>query len=665
MTVLYSGESSLSLHCSDVDAVYMDKNSQHYTEYKNKQEAHFKYFKAIKSQPFRFERLESQEENTQRSKMLFNTRNKVATTVKRHRLKNYMRAMVPYMDVDQKAYWRQLFCQLLIAEIYEYNFYCALNRKQLLAGKVADLEYYVAQIKYIDGINSLEATEPSLIWTNDKLGLKCAPGIKEYVNQWFSGESQSFEEAPNAATRSWLDYLNWYRLYWVWAGGSGGLLGSILDLEPMKKWLGRDTASKRLESVSPYTGLASWEGYVLRFGLHGFLMGKHTLWHPWLSEEEKDVDWQTRFLAQADQRKHRMLNDLAWGYVNFASMYWYTSSISPYLGMIGAAINVLLMAFDLGMAHLKLHEQNERYSRARIRILEKIEQVKLQGITPGRERLLMALHDELCILEINWRYEKKELEFVRLSAFLFTPVMALIFAFILPTLFPAIAFSAALISGLVFIGCLASVLLTAWETQYCAQLEIEKRNELQEGALQKLKQIQQMHGIISSKEAQLTPEELNQLRLCHLEHKRLMLECESMKAEQSHIFNKMLHSVLVQLLFPAVVLGCLFLPIVPALIIIIGALLLALTTRACLESKAPKTMDEFSNNGTKDFKAIDLTKEEAANPRQSLYLLPGYKNDYEVIEENKSSSILGKYGLFTTTHAFVENIDVPSIKCAI
>lgn len=668
MITLYSEHDPLSLRCDDVDSLYSSDdaakqlNNTSEDKREQKQKFHEDTFKSIKSDSYLFERSHDDEINIARSEALFNTRHKDAASIKRYRLNNYVSSMVRYMDKGQRAYWRQLFCQLLIAEIYEYNFYTSLDRKQVLTEKKRELDYYVKQIRFIDSFTDPKSTQPLKLWdSNDCLNILNTGDIPTFLAQWFDDTKSDFENAPNASTLLWLDEFNWYRLYWVWAGGAGGFLGSILDLEPFRSWPSHDRASKRLESPSPYCGIASWAGYVLRFCLHALLMSKHTVFNPWMSKEEQDVNWWTRFLAQFQQRKHRMLNDIAWGWVNYASMYWYTGSISPFLGAIGGVINVLLMVFDLTMAHIKLVEQQERYDRAKAAILEKMDFIKQQYTSEANQRLLVGLQDELNILEINWKYEQKELQFTRLSALLFTPAMALIFAFILPALFPTFVFSSILISQLVFAGCLMSVVLTAWETFNGAQLGMDKRSELLQGTLNKLARIQQAHFALAHKEGSLTKSQQDQLRLYHLEHKRLMAECELLKAEKSHIFDKMLHSVLIQCLFPGVVFFSLFFPTIPALLCIASAILIAWGTRVLLDSREPKPIDEFSHN-TDTEAGITLTQEEQTNPKTDLFCLPGYSRDdicalaqssKDENKEQETSQSLGKYGLFTTSYPFV------------
>lgn len=591
----------------------------------------------------------SKEDNAD-SKKLFETRYKVASTVKKERLKPYMASSVAYMTAGERQYWQSLFSELFIADLYQYNFYCALDRKQLLSGMHDDLLYYKQQLKHLESFDKPEhAPKPTLWETNNRL---LETNIEGHLSpaEWCRHVMGKINTAWNAFLRDSLDELNWYRLYWVWAGGGGGFLGSLLELEPINHWAGHDSASDRLESPGAYCGYASWGLYATRLSLHLSLTAKHVIPNPFMSDVEKEVEWQTRFQAQVEQRYQRVGNDIAWGYVNYASTYWYTTSLSKSLGAWGGFINIALMSWDCLMAYITLSIEDKKFNGSKKAIEGKLHALAKLPDSDAKTRAMFALTQSLNILTINWKYDQKELRFVLYSAIAFIPVMALIFTPMFPVYIPALAvMSLALINQLIFIGCVASVLLTAYESYYCAHLSIDKSVELMAVAIEKMHEIEKLHQMLSHSSDTLAETDLNQLRQYHLEHKRLGHEINYFHEEQSHLKTKMKHSVSCQFAFPAVIFASLFMAFTPAVILVVSSLLVMFATRLMINANAPKERDEFANKEENGGDLLCLTKSEYNTPQKALFTFHQPKPSFN--SESKKRVSLGNYGLFSTHHS--------------
>ena len=518
---------------------------------------------------------------------LFDARKQLTSTIKLERIKQFIPAAIAYMSDAERDYWHSLFSELLVASLYQYNLDVCLDRKRELSDQQQNLAYYLLQLQRLEqkGVN-----RPVLV-QDDELSVQ-----NSYAQQWLADRWTAANTAPVSTTIDWMSDINWYRLYWVWTGGSGGFLGSILDLEPVKQLPGRDQASNRLESPGNTLGHCSWVLYSTRFLLNLGLMLKHTTAQlGQLNEDEQQVDAARRWQAQWDQRKFIMLNDLVWGWVNGSSFMWFTSSVSPAMGVIGGLLNVILMSFDVSMAMLDLSEQTRLYQdeseqlKARLAAsqqqlhqelatnqLANIEQVfalreylalqqrlgqgtlaneaalqaRLQALAKqlttvqiseipletcmkliALDRLQFSLQQDSNILDFQWHYKKLGLESTLSLAMWFVPAMVLMFANIFPVMLPALAFSAAMQANLIFIGCVMSVVLTAYEPYYTLQLEVDKHQVINQGLAQKqgdlLGEISMLWPEFKLLEDGMTAESehhallISNLNQCQLEYKRL------------------------------------------------------------------------------------------------------------------------------------------------
>jgi hypothetical protein len=655
--------------------------------------------------PFAFttEQLDQEiEEGMSLRTWLFRKRDPLLGSLKEARSKQFMVAALPYMNQDERSYWQSLYSELFIDALMEYNIYCILDRKQKIAAAEEKLNQLKSKLQKIDFFHQADAHFKSPILSSGDPSWTPVGYLGFSFGKWLIEQKDTAQVAPGRAFIEWLSELNWHRLYWVWAGGSGGLLGSTLDLEFFQQFSQTAEASRKLEAPGDICGYASWVLYAIRFTLESFFLLKHTVDNPFMTEEEKKLSFGDRLAYQWQQRKYSILNDLIWGWVNASSLYWYTSKISPAMGAVGGMLNIILMLFDVTMARLALIEGQQKFETTHKALSQKLEQVnaELQKILELSEfddfdallanlkaeqavkervrqllRLQSGLQQELDTLTFNWHYDKQKLQVTLSTAILFTFAMALMFAPIFPVMFPVLVLSAAAIANIVFVGCVLSVILTAYESFKQYQLDIEKTQKIISGIQQKKQAIEQKYQLYSAKESELGEADRNELRMMVLEYKRLMAEEQYQKAQISYIRQQQVHSLITQFTFPVVVLASLFLATPLTIAVIASFIALALATRALVEKFKPKEVDpdvimlsETEHNDPASF--FEALKNESGTKVNPSSIDEQNESEIKLAEQLKAGSVidesdgaiyvkanstpaLGRYGLFSTVESFV------------
>ena len=211
---------------------------------------------------------------------------------------------------------------------------------------------------------------------------------------------------------------------------------------------------------------------------------------------------------------------------------------------------------------------------------------------------------------------------------------------IFPVMFSSLVISATVINNLVLIGAVMSVLLTTFESYFDYQMDYKKTIALQGGVDSKIKILHQEFKDLINLNEKLSEKGKNQLRLFHLENKRLYVEGLELNAHMKFIKVQQIHSVISQLMFPAIVFGSLFVSAPLAIAIIASSIIIAIITRAMIVHKFKAAP---SNNSE-----IMLTKDEYDNPAMALFHNKNKANSIEqstVREQNNFS----RYGLFSTS----------------
>jgi hypothetical protein len=560
-------------------------------------------------------------------------RNQAVMAVKQERLKSFISAGIPYMNEGELRYWHAAVSEAYLLSLLNYNSMRLLDRKQQIKSALDDVNGCKKQLRLLDTRLNSDGPDyqagPFLSLGNEDWSPVYYMGFE--LGKWYQKQVDDILLAPNMATRDWASELNWHRLYWVWSGGNGGLLSCLYSLD---LFAGSSQANNRLEAPTSALGYASWILYFFRFSLEFSLLLKHTIPNQWMSEGERATPWQERFKTQWHQRKYILANDLVWGIVNLVTLYWLTSAVSSTMGVAGALLTVGLMMFDVTMAYLELAEEQCKFENEKINLQVKIKSLKEDKTIDStlKQTKLIALQEELRLLKFEWQYSQKKLNLNTYCSITFIPAMVLMFA---PVLFAGVL-TAPLCGTLMLIGALGSVIITAAQSGVELQYDIKKASVTLESIDNKMSSLKQRFQNLQQKATRLQPsaellsdDEVNELRLIHLEYKRLSAEKQYQSALKTFHSYKQINTVANQLLFPAVIFFALLTPALPVAIGLITAfVMLALVSRVWIKSYEPTPVNADE---------IALTKEEHDNPLTAdLYHLP----DDSLLEVGADSTML-------------------------
>lgn len=177
-----------------------------------------------------------------------------------------------------------------------------------------------------------------------------------YFAQYFATTLVNIADRKSKTIREAMTWFNDKRLYWVWGSS---LLKMTLDMIP-PDFFNASQAVDAVKAPDPYTGTISWALYYFRFSLNLFLLLKHTIRGPWMSEVEQQIPWTERFKTQWDQRKFTLLNDSIWATANLVCFFWLNGKYG--LGPWGDLLTLSLLLFDVSMAIWDFAEQSTKYN---------------------------------------------------------------------------------------------------------------------------------------------------------------------------------------------------------------------------------------------------------------------------------------------------------------
>lgn len=570
--------------------------------------------------------------------------------LKKQQLKAFIPKAISYMDEDELLYWQAIIAEAYVLSLFQYNFYKLLNRKQLFAESEANLLWYRQHLIRLTKALPREDCE------FDESDYQLLPSVYDpgfTVADWLRDQFGMLMQTPSVAMREWLSEMNWHRLYWVWAGGNGGLLSGILDLESVKSGIDKaGHAARNLDLPMEMLGYLSWALYFARLLINIGLFLKHTI-NPWMSEDEKAIPLEKRALMQWDQRKFIMLNDLVWGVINLVTIYWLTSNVSKQAGAWGGVLTIFLMLIDVAIAYWELSEKTTQYNNACSEIDKKIDSTrkkqdellaanaiqsmlqvlkvkqylllfakdeasakksateeviklaeKLDINTCNRllsmEKQLVSLREEKTLLDFDWKYEKKKLKANLICSSLFVPDLAMILVTCFPYFLHGMIISTAILSAFVVGGGVFAMLLTAGQTYYCKQQDINKLRE-------KLQAVDEKLAVISTQKGGL---DFNRQKKYELEETRLILEREYLTKKIRYERYNQIFSCSVQMLFPVLVLGSLFLSGPMTVLVIAAFIVLALTIKLSLMHMAPKEVNNELIGAAEQLSALDDSENE-------------------------------------------------------
>lgn len=223
-----------------------------------------------------------------------------------------------------------------------------------------------------------------------------------------------FGDATSETIINLMNDANERRLYWVWAGGNGGLLSSVITLMP--ETFGHKTqALKTLDLPTPALGYVSWIGYYARLAINLGLLLKHTLKGPWMEEAEYYYipAWE-RFTTQWQQRKFQILNDAVWATVNLVTFFWlYGSGL---LGYWGNVITAWLLLVDASLTIWRFLEESTTHNRQLKQFEDDLKTLKTQfnAETDDAQKVLLqehinALEKKTRQFKLDWQFKQYKL----------------------------------------------------------------------------------------------------------------------------------------------------------------------------------------------------------------------------------------------------------------
>lgn len=287
-------------------------------------------------------------------------------------LENTHEVLIDYMSPERKE---RLLRDLQIA----YLLLLTEKKYEQQHQKYENLKIYAEQIKrcqeLIDQLNYEKKCEeehrepsPEHDWFTDGYPVKYLTFI---LGQVVAGKIIAAMDRKTKTIKEAMGWFNEKRLYWVWGSQ---FLKTFIQLLP-DDFFNSAEASRTIRTPDPYTGCLSWGLYYFRFSLNLFLLLKHTISHPWMSDEEKKTPWTERFLTQWDQRKFTLLNDSIWATGNLICFFWLTGAT---LGAWGDALTLALLVFDITMTLWDYEEQKTKFNKEMLAYDTDIAELKLK-----------------------------------------------------------------------------------------------------------------------------------------------------------------------------------------------------------------------------------------------------------------------------------------------
>ncbi|HAT1781425.1 TPA: lpg2888 family Dot/Icm T4SS effector [Legionella pneumophila] len=414
-------------------------------------------------------------------------------------------------------------------------------------------------------------------------------------------------DSMDRKTKTIKESMGWFnekRLYWVWASS---LLKVILAALP-DDFFNVSQATDVVKAPDPYTGTLSWALYYFRFSLNMFLLLKHTISGPWMSEREKKTPWTERFLTQWDQRKFTLLNDSIWATGNLICFFWLTGKGA--LGTWGDVLTLALLVFDISMAIWDYEEQKTRHNKEMLAYEEDIKKLK-QLISkaeeePGKEdeklRIIKEYELQLQGLmraqkesERNWDLQKVSLY----AGIAYAVGLMLAFALLAAPFFPV---SGPALLAITITGAVLCLAFTVIYNGVKGGMEVYKAHcsakEAKEGYNNKI----ELFKLLLEKNPSLDD---NEKKFLFLEIKKLKAETEYQK--QMVVFQTMhlLRSVILESFIPAVVFASfVFLPLGIGFAVLGATIGVALATNLMINAAFKPAKNEVKAFDEKEYEAF-------------------------------------------------------------
>ncbi|MCW8445080.1 hypothetical protein OQJ05_13595 [Fluoribacter gormanii] len=385
--------------------------------------------------------------------------------------------------------------------------------------------------------------------------------------------------------KEYMGKLNEKRLSWVW---DSAFLKTVIGLVPEDRFYAGQ-AAEAIKAPDPYTGTLSWTLYYARFALNLFLLLKHTIKHPWMSDEEAKTPWKERFLTQWSQRKFTLLNDFIWGTANLVCFFWLNGKGA--LGAAGDVVTIVLLAFDIAMAVWDFEEQRIKHNKAMKQYDEDIEQLEkrlaaLQALEKQQQQLseyekqekrqveiqLRVLRKERARCERDWQLDKISL----INNIVYAVVLML--AFVVLTM-PFMPIGAPVLASMAIAGAVLCFAFTVINNAVKGGIELYKTYKTRQ------EQIEQAAALTKDFKENFDKLSEKQRRLLFLEIKQCQAETDYQKQMLSYQTASLVRSIIIDALVPLVVFASLvFVPLGIGVPLLIAAVALAVATHYLVEA---------------------------------------------------------------------------------
>ncbi|MFT4060371.1 MAG: hypothetical protein QM652_12590 [Legionella sp.] len=538
---------------------------------------------------------------------------------------NYYLDVLNNTDKTAISYWQEKEKEQL-----KHNLNMALL--QVIARNDYDLKHnikenketYIHQIKryneLLDALNpALQAQRkkaPEQEYFTDGIPVKyCAiPFAHEFAKQltaMMDRKSKTLKESLGA--------LNDKRLYWIWGSS---FLKTMLSLLP-EDFYNAKIAAEVVRAPDLYTGALSWGLYYFRFSLNLFLLMKHTIKHPWMSEEEATLtpdSWQ-RFKTQWNLRKFTLLNDSLWGTANLLCYFWLVGPGT--LGAAGDALTIALLIFDITVALWDFAEQeaqyNEQINDYNQQILSLNEQKESLESKQNQEEYkrkvalidmqIASLHKKIEQCEYDWKLQKLSL---------YNNVgyaVGLMLAFVLLTM-PFMPIAASTAFTLNIVGSVLCFAMTVISNGIKGGIEVYKGRQGAKEARDSFdSKIEDLKTLL------LANNRLNdnKKKLVYLEIKKLQAETEYQEQVATFQMAHLVRSVIIEALVPVIVFtSTVFLPLGMGFNAMGAALGLAMGTNSLINTQLSpdenlKELPPFDEKEYSEF--CDLVNSDMSSPK--------------------------------------------------
>lgn len=406
-----------------------------------------------------------------------------------------------------------------------------------------------------------------------------------------------------------------------------------------------------IDVINELTGAMGWILYFMRGGVETGLLIQNTVdmretclarvWPDSLQISEElsalNVPFEARWRSQWKARSGIILNDAAWGIVNFVCFFILYAS-GPY-GYWGDVLNAALFIFDLWHTSKILREVQADFDAELARFDDAIAElraaIKLAGddehkraeALQGIEKLQKARSG----LIRNWQYELKANRLEVAYAFAVVIAFAVLCAFYVPT-----AFSASGLLTMALIGSAACFLLGVVYEAWGSALKLEYNAEEQ-------KATRQDFGKLLALFISLDTQDDDQKKLLFLEIYQVVLALQELQIQRQHDITQMWTNGLTDLLIPVLfVVTLVLMPQtigVPAFALGVAAVLFGKWKAGRAVEEADAMPEEFPEQAYERF-CEAVSNNETAKPQQLLCFFKLDKAiDTEDFEEQVTAAV--------------------------